>query len=540
MKAVATIIAAFLIIPFLSGQQNRDLNTTIEKVTLFPDRAQVVHGGEVTLPQGTTILRIAGLSPKLIPATIQVEGKGGFMIMSVNQQTNYLANPEESSEVVALRKKIAELTSKIEDENTSIGVLREKETFLVSNRVITGSDKSINATDFKILTDQYVAGIESVRVGILKKSRIVKELEREKSRLENQISGVINTASLPSNEVLVSVSATKPVNAKLTLSYLVINAGWYPSYDIRVSGTDSPATIFYKANAWQNTGIDWKDVKLSFSSASPSQSGVLPTLNPWFINFYQVNQGIRIRGASTRPSSIETPQKRAMEIAESDFMELEEVVAFAPPVTIADAGNSFSFDLDIKQSVLSNANPSVIELQRLTAEAAYKYITIPKLKEEAYLTADISDWESLNLLDGEANIYFGNTFTGKTYINRSQLADTLNISLGQDGNISVKREKSKDLASTRVLGSNRVDTKSYKLVIRNNRTSKVKMVIYDQIPLTQNNQITVEAIELSGGTHNSLTGEVKWDIELDSNQTKEFTITYTVKYPKTQRVLLEN
>ncbi|MCD4770210.1 MAG: DUF4139 domain-containing protein, partial [Bacteroidales bacterium] len=504
----------------------------IKKVTLFPDRAQIYQEGETTLPAGKTILKIKGLSPKQIPATIQVEGYGDFMIMAVNQQTNFLENPVESADIQGLRKQIKMLTIKIEDETTAIGVLKEKEVFLVANRLIVGREQSISSSEFKILTDQYVTGIGSVRTGILKKSRVVKELEEEKKKLENQLSGAVNRSTMPSNEVLVTVTATKSVKASLSISYLVINAGWYPSYDIRVTGTDFPATIFYKANAWQNTGVDWKEVKLSFSSATPSESGILPVLNPWYINFFQAYK-IRTKGAPVSSA-------RKMIIEESDYEMADELLAIAPPVTITDAVTNFSFDLNVKQNIRSDGKVSVIELQRLKAEASYKYIAIPKLKEDAFLTADIPDWESLNLLDGEANIYFGNTYTGKTFINRSLLSDTLNISLGKDAGITVKREKRKDYSSTRMIGSNRQDTRSYLISVRNNRKNSVNIVLHDQIPLSQNSQITVEATDISGGILDKITGKVRWDIELKPNESEELIVTYTVKYPKNQRVILEN
>lgn len=532
MKSLLAILFSIFFISGLSAQKYQDLSTEIKKVTLFPDRAQVYQEGETTLPVGKTILKIKGLSPKLIPATIQVEGYGDFMIMSVNQMTNYLENPMESADMLALRKQIKELTIKIEDENTAIAVLKEKETFLVANRLIVGRDKSINSSEFKILTDQYVAGIESVRTGALKRSRAVKEMEEKKKKLDNQLSGAVNRASMPSNEVHITVTATKSAKATISLTYLVMNAGWYPSYDIRVTGTDVPVAIFYKANVWQNTGIDWKEVKLSFSSATPSESGVLPVLNPWYINFFQA-YNIRMKGAAA-------PSARKMKVAESDYEMAEEVLAITPLVTITDAGTNFSFDLALKQNIPSDGAVSVIELQRLKAEASYKHIAIPKLKEEAFLTADIPDWESLNLLDGEANIYFGNTYTGKTYINRSQLSDTLNVSLGKDAGITVKREKRKDHTSTRMIGSNRQDTRSYLISVRNNRKNSINIVLYDHIPLSQNSQITVEATDVSGGLLNKITGKVRWDIELKPNESEELTITYTVKYPKNQRVILEN
>ncbi len=154
MKTLITIFISITFFAGLNAQELRDVPTSIKKVTLFPDRAQVYHEGSVDLIKGETVLKVKGLSPKLIQGTIQVEGKGAFMIMAVNPKVNYLDNPGESEEIKGLRSRIDKLVASIEDENTAIGVLSEKEAFLAANRVITGGDKSISSSEFKILTHQ--------------------------------------------------------------------------------------------------------------------------------------------------------------------------------------------------------------------------------------------------------------------------------------------------------------------------------------------------------------------------------------------------
>jgi hypothetical protein len=61
----------------------------------------------------------------------------------------------------------------------------------------------------------------------------------------------------------------------------------------------------------------------------------------------------------------------------------------------------------------------------------------------------------------------------------------------------------------------------------------------DQIPLSANSEITVEATELSGGNLNSTTGMVTWDFTLAPQQSREVVLTYTVKYPKDKEIILE-
>ncbi len=537
MKLFSTIAFFIFAGMAVNGQQTKDIQPEIKGVILFQNRAQVSRESVVQVSTGQSVLRISGLSPFIDPSSIQVKGEGDFTIVSVNSQTNYLQNPDEDPKVDELRKKIESLTANIEDERTAMGVLQEKEAFLTANRVITGNGQNITAEQYKSMTDLYVAGIESARTGILKRNRNIKLLEAEKQKLENQLNGLVNKSKLPSFEVLVTVSASRQVNARLSLSYLVANAGWSPSYDIRVDQTGDPAGIYYKANAWQNTGIDWKNVKMSFSNASPTVSGNVPVLFPWYINFYQSpSNGIRIRGSASQPV-VAKSARAAEEVA--DLSEYESVPSNALEVQVSMNATSFSFDLEMPQTIISDGKMNLVELQRLTAGASYRYRCVPKLRQEAFLTADIPDWESLNLLDGDANIYFGNTFTGKTFISTSQLSDTLNVSLGVDNGVTVKREKRKEFTTTRLIGANRIETRSFIISVRNTRTQKIKISVYDQIPVSQNNNIEVEATELSGGVINETTGEVKWDTEIDPQQSKDFILTYTVKYPKNMKVILE-
>jgi uncharacterized protein (TIGR02231 family) len=533
MKQFISFSIAALMVISLSGQEPVIVKAPVTGATLYPDRAQISHSARVNIPAGTSLLLIENLPRTLQPATLRAEGRGDFMLMSVNPRTNYLADREESEEIAKLRLRIAELHNLIENENTEAGILKEKEAFLTANRVITGGAETIAADQYRLLLEQYTSGIEGIRKGIVAHNRKIRSFEEEKRKLENQISDETARNNLPGFEVLITVTSSKQTTGQIDLSYLVSDAGWFPSYDIRVTGPDAPATIFYKANAWQNSGFDWKNIKCSFSSASPSISGTLPVLYPWYIDFKQENM-LKIRGVSNMKS--EAPMAR--EVADAAMLDQMEE-AIAPPVTFTQGMNNFSFDLEIKQDIPTGTTPVVIELQRVTTDAFYRYVAVPKLREEAYLTAGITDWESLNLLDGAANIYYGNTFTGKSNIVASALADTLDISLGPDNNITVKREKRKDVNTTRLIGSNQEETRSYLITVRNNRTTPATIVLHDQIPISTSSQISVEPRELSGGVLDTPTGKVKWDLTIDPGESRELILEYRVKFPRGENVILE-
>jgi uncharacterized protein (TIGR02231 family) len=522
----------------LSADTEKEIKAGIRHVTVYPDRAQVSHETTADLPSGNTILKLTGLSPYIDAQSIQVKGYGDFIILSVNQRNNYLENLEDLPEVKSIRSQIEALQLKVEDETAAISVLKEKEAFLVANRGILVKETTFSVEQLKNVMELYTNNMDQVTNSILKKNRLIKDYQKEIVALQKQISDKFGKQQLPSGEILVSVSCEKPVSGRLTLSYVVSNAGWYPSYDIRVDNITKPVTIFYKANVFQNTGVTWKDVKLSFSNATPWVAGDVPELNPWFVDYYSPQPQIMIRGMA---SGVKRANKvEVSEMAVSDAVVEEKVMEAAPVVVQKQIGETtVTFDITTPYTIASDGKVQTIEIQRTTTPADYKYVTVPKLSPMAYLTGDITDWAEQNLIGGEATLYFENTFVGKSYLNVNQLKDTLTVSLGTDNSILVKREKRQDFTSRRVLGSNKTETYSFLITIRNNKPNLIRITVNDQIPVSSNSGIEVNAVELSGGKHNSQTGAIKWDFEIKPQETRQLILTYSVKYPKDKTIILE-
>jgi uncharacterized protein (TIGR02231 family) len=536
IKIILIPIILFAFSLSLFAENEKDIKADLKHVTVYPDRAQLSHESSFDLTAGKTILKLKGLSPFIDAQSIQVKGIGEFTILSVNLQNNFLQNLEDSPEVKSIRSQIESLQARVEDENAAIRTLQEKEAFLVANKAILVKETTFSIEQFKTLMELYTSNIDQVNVSVLKKNRQIKDYEKQIASLQQQLSERMGRQQLPSGEITVLVSADKPGAGKLAYSYVLINAGWYPSYDIRVDETNKPVVIFYKANVYQNSGVEWKDVKLSFSNATPWVAGNAPVLNPWFIDFYTP---LRIRGTGGVAYKSAAVPMMAQEMAAEKTKEVNEVAALPVMVEKKVGEMSVIFDVSVPYTIPSDGKAQIIEIQRTTIPADYKYVTIPKLSPVAYLTGNISDWAKLSLLSGEATLYFENTYVGKSYLNVNQLTDTLTISLGTDNSILVKREKRKDFTSKKVIGPNKTETYSFLLTIRNNKAGPVKITVNDQIPVSSNSSIIVEALELTGGSVNAETGTVKWDIEIKPQEKKELVLSYSVKYPKNQNIILE-
>ena len=199
----------------------------------------------------------------------------------------------------------------------------------------------------------------------------------------------------------------------------------------------------------------------------------------------------------------------------------------------------FEFEISVPYSLESEAAGLSIEMKQIELPTEYIYKVVPKLNNQVFLTANIIEWEQKGLLDGEVNLYFENTFVGTSLLNLSQMSDTLAVSLGPDKSISVQREKQKNYADKQFLGGNKFETRVWTTTVRNNKSKKIQLLMYDQVPISENEDIEIEVKKLSNGKLNEETGVVLWELTIPAGKVVEKTIEYKVKYPKKRKLIVD-
>ena len=174
-----------------------------------------------------------------------------------------------------------------------------------------------------------------------------------------------------------------------------------------------------------------------------------------------------------------------------------------------------------------------------SVKAAYEFHAVPKLDRDAFLIARITNWQDYDLLDATAGIFYEGTFTGKTHLSASLATDTLDISLGRDKSILIERKKVKDFTSSQLLGSNRSVQRAWEISLRNNKKQAVKLVVFDQYPVSREKEIETELADNGGATVDKETGMLRWEVTLEPGQLKKLKFRYTVKYPKERILVVE-
>jgi len=211
----------------------------------------------------------------------------------------------------------------------------------------------------------------------------------------------------------------------------------------------------------------------------------------------------------------------------------------ATPMQQIQSETTFEFDIKTPYTIPSDGKNYTIMIDDYMIPADYQYIAAPRANDNVFLTALLTDWTKYNLLQGVSNIFFENTYIGKTDINPRTTSDTLKLSLGSDKGIMIDRKLQKDYSSTKTIGSKTEVTKSWKITVKNNKSNPVNLVLTDQIPVSAINAIEVKALTLSGGLLDEDTGIITWQLSLAAGEMKEIELKYAVKYPKDSRIYIE-
>ncbi|MBS1617575.1 MAG: DUF4139 domain-containing protein, partial [Bacteroidetes bacterium] len=287
-----------------------------------------------------------------------------------------------------------------------------------------------------------------------------------------------------------------------------------------------------------NTGEQWRDVRIAFSNGNPNESGIAPVLNPlWLRNLimFGVTTGAMYKSPNeTASMEVVTVKPRAKYLYTNEKDESN--VTYTPQSQVA---TSISFELATPYTVVNDGQIRAVDMKSQEIPASFEYFCVPKREKKAYLMAHIPNWLDYNLMDGEVNLYYEGTYTGKTAFSLANTDDTLNLSLGVDKGITVERKQVKDYNKRVILSDKKTAAASFEISVRNNKKFPINITIEDQVPVTTDKDISIDDITHDGATRDTETGKVTWKLNIPSGKEQKERLSYTVKYPKSYRVQID-
>jgi hypothetical protein len=635
MRQLFTLIGLVLSI-HLTAQTKKNIDSKIEKVTVFLEGAQVQRSAKASLTAGKFELVFTNISPSIDKQSIQVKADGNVTVLSVIHQQNFLKEQQKQDEIKEIELLKETQTEKIALQRNILGVFKQEENLLLKNQQIGGANNGLKAADLKEAADFQRSRLTEVYQKQMETDRSIKKMELELAKMNKQLAELNQKAETSTSEIHVTVMTKETVNSNFSITYLVKKSGWFPTYDIRVKDISSPINLQYKANVFQSSGEDWKDIKLFLSTGNPNENGTKPIVNPWYLKYVYAYQpvsntiqgsnaggtitgrvtdekgepvpfaSVRVKGTNTgvaadangfftikAPLGTNTLNVSAIGMETTDIVAnggyanvamrpssqtLSEVVVTGYGLNGRVAGlqieqdtdegynkKSQSFSAKAKEFKRADANLTTISYQPTTTvyeikepytilndgktymadidgyevKALYEYYAAPKIETDAFLTAKITDWQELNLLPGEANLFFEGTFLGKSLLDVATAGDTLNLSLGKDRGVAVKRTLLKEFSSKRFIGSNKTDSRQYEIVVRNNKQQPITIIVDDQFPISTQKEIEVQDRKYEGAKLDEDTQKISWLLTVDPKKENKVNFRYEVKYPKDKTLQLD-
>jgi uncharacterized protein (TIGR02231 family) len=552
MKMRTTLISFLFFLchslPALAAPHEILALSKIDAVTVFADRAQVSRSATLLLKPGSSLVTFQGLPQLLSEDSVRVEGEGTrpVRITGITVKKVFLERVQEKR-VHELQDEITALNRKVESIDARRKALQSQKAFIESIRVGWGERISKELAVGKPTAAELREAVTFVGDGIGKIEEELYDAESARKPLTDRIAALKNEleqsrveAMKEVRSVQAAIDADSDTRVTLRLSYMVSQAHWSPTYDVRLAKDGQEAELGYRALVWQQTGEDWSNVKLALSTASPEVGGAPPELTPWYVSFWEPPRPVAEENQPLPPYAMKVGGRADGAMPKTGRGVPEEApMAPAIPETaqIAEGQSSVLFNVRQPADVPADGTQasSLIAVQKVPVTA--EYVTTPKLSTRVYLKSVVTDSTPYPLLAGQVSVFNDASFTGKSWLKNIAPGEKFDLFFGADDQIKVKRDVAKVRKDAGLLSGNSI---SYhcSIEVENYKSRAVAVSVLDQLPVPQDSEIKVKLEEASPKPDESKRdGTMLWKLKLAAGEKKRIGYDIVIEYPKDRPII---
>lgn len=557
-----SILAAALVVALaragLSAQVRQvESESHVSEVTVMPDRAVVTRRFEAELPEGRTVMVVDDLLPgldertlKCLPAAMRED----VHVVDVSSEIHERPAPAHVK-LASLEAQKARVGREIRAREDEIVTLKERGRVLGEYRTMTtqamklGLDKAPGPQIWK-------KAIEYISSRAFETTRKIRAVESRKFRhsettreINAKIASIKKASGRKVRRVRIAVDCAAPGRKEFDLSYLVTGGvKWGPRYDVRLDRNAGRVELASLAAVTQETGEDWSDAMLTFSTRLPAKGLRPPEVSPVFLD--AVERVDRRASASMveveeDESLVEKPSASAStkSLAYVGAAGGPPAVGAAPKAaaksahTIAEirsGGEAVEFIATERVTVRTDGQPVTVALGRWETDCRWGYEAVPKILASVYVRAVFPNPTSALMLPGPGDCYLDGSYIGRMEVPSTPDGAEVKMSFGAVESLSVSRAAG-PLTSERGRGGRRVYSYAYTMDLSNSGKEAAHITVLDNVPVS-----TIEAInvEVEPGTtpYKELDGgRVRWLVELAPGRHKKVRLQYRVEIAKNYR-----
>lgn len=548
------VVFAIICCGVANAQSPKAINAKLQKVTVYLQGADLHYTENVNLSAGINEFAFENISPYINQPSLQASIKNG-VVMDVKYELVYeeakpkpTANKKYDKEIEQVLDSLEDLRYEEKDADNHLKALTTEKNMLMNNRIIKGEPLK----DSLQLLQQGMAFLKerlnAIYAEELKYEKIKDKIAKVRNRLNNRHKALLLLQSgdgagysgdaKPIHKVLVTVYAENPTSTQLSFSYFVDAANWVPAYDLQASSVNGSLKLNYFANVTQNTGLDWKNTQLTLSTSTPTESNTKPTLSPWYLSFYEYkNYSPAPSTNSSMPLKKESLAFRNNNTDDMNDLEEKDLNSLLDYISVTENLLRVEYEIKLNYTLNSDGKTHKVLINDKDVPMTLQFAAVPKISSDAFLMARITGWEEMNIIPGNARLYFDGAFVGQMYLDPSTTEDTLSVNLGRDKSFALTRKKVKEKHKERFIGDEKIETRTIEIVVRNTKNQAIDVEVEDQIPVVSGtNEIKVVLKESDDAELDEPSGSLKWKLKLKAKETKKLKFTYEIHYPKDKPV----
>ena len=530
---------SIVVIQFWGRAEEIKTSVTVKEATVYLKGAKVTASTKVKLSRGKNFVRLEDLPRDMNVATLSVQIPSGVDMMSIQPEMQKKKAAQPDAEELKLQEEITRNSKEIEKINIQIRTLNAEKGILESNKQIVPHEKATNVEQLEKLLVLYSKKLLEIDNAVFSLTEKRQGIQTKNQELNERIAKRRPAEKPLGYDVVLELDSQSEQSFEITVSYLVEEAGWVPSYDVRAQTNKKAVELTYKGKIYQNTGQAWNQVKLSVSSYRPNLNTQRPILHPMYVMEF-VEPVYQARPMSEGYTSNVYLSRDMENTKEETNAVLDKHLA--EPATwnvVNDSPLSVIYELQRKHTIPSRREAQHVILDKREIQAEYVYHAVSVINSEVHLLAKIKNWNELNLMGGEAFLFLGDNFVGKTNINSQYATDELPIALGTDERIHVKRRRLQDQSETRKRGDDEVGVHTFEITFKNNLNFEITLEVLDQIPVSQSPKIVISDVAYGEAALTESSGALLWTQKVAPGGKGKLEFSYKITHPKGLRVMFQ-
>ena len=562
--AIAGVLATVLAGPVAA--EDAPAASRVDAVTVFLSGAEVTRAAKLNLEKGDHTIVFNDLPAETVPGSIRVDGKatGKLDIESVDTQRRFIPRADQAA-LQAERKSIEDEIEKLRDDRS---LAQGQEDAAETQKKLLGNLAELPAhpddqpahpvptTDWGQVLSLIASGMADAQRSALDAQVKKRDLDRKIEDLEKKLSALA-PARVEQTEVRVHVIAAAPLEADLTVRYQVRNAAWTPGYDARLatgSKTSPPRLdLTRRAEIHQHTGESWDNVALQLSTTRPTADAAAPALDTVTVDFEEpakptasmapapqaASGEYKVRTLATRMKKADADEKAAgLAVEENapapvDIGEQTAAVASAPFQAI--------FAVPNRLTIPDTGEVKRVLLQQDNLEPVLTVRTVPKLDAKAYLYAKLVLPKGSPALPGAVSLFRDGTFVGTGALPVLSPGEDHELGFGADDQVRVRHAISdQKQGETGLISSAKTDSRNFRITVKNMHERAVQLVVHDQIPVSENQDIKVDIVGPTSPTKKDIEdkrGVIAFESKLEPEEERVIEFGYRVTWPGSRAIV---